>query len=131
MKGSNFYGELPAALCRPGFSYGRVYLDGKEVPFGRGEISIDELELWVDPKTAMQVPVRWHLNMNSAQGVLDMEMTACARGITSGGYTMRYCFMIRSHGRFFLPTGQSFPIEDMMTYMEWGRSAMPLVGGAP
>lgn len=116
-----------------GFSYGRVYLDDKEIPFGKGEVTIDELELWIDPKTGMQAPIRWHLNMNSAHGVLDMEMTAYARGLycvmTSGGYTMRNCFMIRSNGRFFLPTGQSVPIQDMMTYMEWGRSAMPLEGG--
>ncbi|MBU3950130.1 MAG: hypothetical protein KJ882_08315 [Proteobacteria bacterium] len=122
------------ALPGEKISFGRVYLDGKEIPFGQGEITIDELELWTDPKTSMQVPIRWHVNMNSAAGVVDMNMTAGGRGIfcflSRTGYTVRYPFMAQTNGRIFTPDGKNVSINDLTTYVEWGKAAMPLEGGS-
>ncbi|MBU3948028.1 MAG: hypothetical protein KJ826_07395 [Proteobacteria bacterium] len=123
------------ALPGEGVSYGRVYIDEKEIPFGQGEITVDELEFWIDPKTGMRVPIRWHINMNSAGGVVDMNIAAGGRGMfcfqSRTGYTVRNAFLSQANGRAFLPEGNNVPIQDMMTYMEYGRTAMPLEGGAP
>ena len=118
-----------------GVEYSRVYVDGEETPFGGSEISIDELEWWLDPKTGMSIPIRWHVNLNSARGVVDMNMVAGGRGsfsvMTRNGSTMRHGFLVRANGNAFFPDGRKIPIKDMMTYLEWGRSAMPLESGAP
>lgn len=118
-----------------GMNYGRVYVDGQETPFGKGEIAIDELEWWFDPKTGMRIPIRWHVNLNAAGGVVDMNLVAGGRGtfcvMTRNGYTIRHGFLVRANGHAFFPDGRKVPIKDMMTYLEWGRSAMPLEGGAP
>lgn len=123
------------SMPKAGVSYGRVYVDDQEIPFSHDEITKDDLELWTDPKTAMRVLVRWHANMNSAGGIVDMHVAAGGRRLfcvlNRDGYTMRYGFNARTNGRVFLPNGPSVPIQDMMNYVEWGRTAMPLGGGAP
>lgn len=123
------------SMPKAGVSYGRVYVNDREIPFGHAEIALDSLESWKDPRTSMRVPVRWHANMSSAAGVADMKVTAGGRGLfcvlNRDGYTMRYGFNARTHGRLFLPEGEVVPINDMMTYVEWGRTAMPLGNGLP
>jgi hypothetical protein len=122
------------AMPGAGLSYGRIYVDGLEVPFSQGEIFVNDLELWIDPKTGMQIPIRWHVNMNSAVGIADMEIVAGGRGLfcvlTRSGYTLRYPFLSRAKGHIFLPDMKRVSIDDLMIYVEWGRSAMPLSGGA-
>lgn len=117
-----------------GIGYGHVYVKGKEIPFGPNDVSLDELETWVDPQTAMEVPVRWHANMNSPAGLVDLNVAAGGRGVfcvlNRKGYSVRYAFNSRANGRAYFG-GQVIPLQDMVTYVEWGKNAMPLEGGAP
>lgn len=113
-----------------GVASGVVLFDGQAFPFDQSEVSLDELEWWIDPKTDMHIPIRWHVNMNSAGGVMDMNVAAGGRGIfcylKRSGHTMHYGFLARSNGRFFLPDGCSVIVQDMQTYVERGRCTMTL-----
>ena len=123
--------DLPGA----GWNYGFAYLDDQVIPFGKGEVHLDVLEKWEDPLTAMCTPIRWHANMNSALGIVDMNIKATGRGWICvhhrEGYTPRYALPGHANGRIFLPDGRSIPIEDMVTYVEWGRTGLPLGAGYP
>ncbi|MBU3948016.1 MAG: hypothetical protein KJ826_07335 [Proteobacteria bacterium] len=118
-----------------GLGYGHAYVNGKEISFGLGEIVVDELDWWTDPQTLMRVPGRWHVNMNSDEGIADLNMVAGGRifycFITRRGHTTRYGNLVKTNGRIFLPGGQIVLIRDMLTYLEWGRLTMTLDGGTP
>ncbi|MFH2044657.1 MAG: hypothetical protein ABIK92_05885 [Pseudomonadota bacterium] len=124
-------------FCMPkaGVSYGRVYVDDQEIPFSHNEITMDELELWTDPETGMQVPVRWHVNMKSTGGGVDMIVGSGGRGIycvvNKKGYNMRYGLNARTSGSVVLSDGRSVQIPDILSYVEWGRTVMSLESGAP
>lgn len=111
---------------------GSVHIDGRMTNFGRGEgeVAVNEQEWWVDPRTGMYVPVRWHINMNSKEGVLDMNVAAAARSFWGvqwrTGNSMHYSMLCHSNGRFFSPDGGNLSIQDMLTYVEWGSIVMPL-----
>ncbi|MDD5094359.1 MAG: hypothetical protein PHV74_08285 [Dehalococcoidia bacterium] len=120
-----------------GRTYSNVVVDGKEIPFaenGKSNISLDELEWWIDPKTKMQVPVRWHFNLQSKNGVVDLMLAASSRTfygyLTQAGATIHYGLHAHSNGRLFLPDGRIIPLDNMMTYVEKGWCGIPLQSGA-
>ncbi|MFH2047392.1 MAG: hypothetical protein ABIK92_19870 [Pseudomonadota bacterium] len=118
-----------------GMRFCRVFIEDKEITFTQADISLNELEWFVDHSmTGMRVPIRWHASMSSAAGVLDIDFTAGARGIycvnTAGGTTLRYTYILHTNGRFMFPDGRCVQIKNMRTYKEWGRSTMPLPSGA-
>ncbi|MFA4836398.1 MAG: hypothetical protein WC749_10065 [Dehalococcoidia bacterium] len=116
-----------------GFTFSQVIVDGQEVSFDQGKVIIDEMDWWTDPKTQLRVPIRWHLNMNSPNGVVDMMMSAGARVfypyLTRTGIYQQYAFLVRSEGRLFLPEGRSIPLNSM-AIVEKGWCTMPLPAGA-
>ena len=118
-----------------GWSHGFAYLDGQEIPFSPGEVTLDVLEKWEDPLTAMVAPVRWHANMDSVAGSVDVNIAATGRGWFCvhhrGGYTPRYALPGLVNGSIRLPDGRNIAIEDMTTYVEWGRTGLPLEAGYP
>jgi hypothetical protein len=120
-----------------GKSYSFVTVDGKEVNFsenGKSNIKMEELEFWVDPKTRMRVPIKWHFNMASANGVIDLDVAAASRTfygyLSESGATMHYGLHSHSEGKFSFPDGRTIPLKDMRSYVEHGWCAIPLPGAA-
>ncbi|MDD5093923.1 MAG: hypothetical protein PHV74_06040 [Dehalococcoidia bacterium] len=121
-----------------GRTYSHVVVDEKEVVFhdekGSSNIILDELEYWIDPKTRMQVPVKWHFNLASKNGVIDLHVAASSRTyygyLTKSGPTIHYGLHAHSKGQLFLSDGRVIPLNNMMTYMENGWCAIPLPSGA-
>lgn len=116
-----------------GKTYSHVTLDGVEIPFsenGQSDINMEELEYWVDPKTRLRVPTKWHFNLKSANGVIDMDISAAYRTfysyLTTSGATMHYGLHSHSEGEMKLADGRSVPLKDMRTYVEHGWTAIPL-----
>jgi hypothetical protein len=118
-------------------TYSHVTLDGQEIQFmenGQSAISMKELEYWIDPQTRLQVPVKWHFNMKSAQGNIDMDIEASTRTyysyLTQSGATMHYGLHSHSQGEMRLANGTNVALTDMRSYVEHGWTVIPLTAAA-
>lgn len=116
-----------------GKTYSHVTVDGEDIPFsenGQSNINMEELEYWIDPKTRLRVPVKWHFNMESASGTIDMDISAATRTfysyLTTSGATMHYGLHSHSEGEMKLADGKKIPLKDMRSYVEHGWTAIPL-----
>ena len=116
-----------------GKSYSHVTYKGEEIDFsenGQSDITMEELEYWVDPKTRLRVPVKWHFNLKSKNGTIDMDVSAAHRTyysyLTTSGATMHYGLHSHSEGEMKLTDGRTVPLKDMRTYVEHGWTAIPL-----
>lgn len=125
-----FFWLQPGSGIGAGFAY---MPDGREFKFGPGEIRVSVLERWTDPLTSIDAPTRWHVNMNTAGLVADVILDGVGRSIycvpVRKGITSRYTFSARGNGRAFLATGESIEFKDMTSYVEWGKSVLPMPGG--
>ncbi len=123
-----------AFIC-PKLNYGfaHVHAEGKEIPFSVEDIGLTPLEWWVDPKNQMYVPHRWHLNMNSENGVFDVELTAGSRLLfnyaTRSGVTTHHGMVGRANGRFFFTDGHSMSVENVQMWVEQGYTTIPFGPG--
>jgi hypothetical protein len=112
---------------------GRVSVGGNQLNFGMGEITVEETEIWVDPLTLMNVPVKWKAHMKSKDGQVELDIAAGGRGIytvaSHSGTTLRYAFSLQINGSVTLANGETHEIKDLMSYMEWGKTTMPLPAG--
>lgn len=112
---------------------GKICINGEMLSFGMGEISVKDTELWVDPLTQMQVPVKWEFNLKSNDGVVRVEMVAGARGVftveSHSGTTVRYAFSCQLNGEAIFADGRKVAIENVQSYMEWGKTAFPIEAG--
>ena len=107
-----------------GKAHSHVTIDGKEIDFnenGHSNIKMEELDWWVDPKTRMRVPIKWHFNMSSANGVIDFDIAASHRTfysfLTQSGATIHYGLHSLSNGRVALPDGREVLMNDMRSYI--------------
>ncbi|MEX1670568.1 hypothetical protein AB4876_16730 [Zhongshania guokunii] len=116
-----------------GKTFSHVTVDGEEIQFsenGHSNISMEEKEFWIDPKTRMRVPVKWHFNLESKNGVIDLDIEAAHRTfysyLTTSGATMHYGLHSHAEGSMKLTDGRNFELKDMRTYIEHGWTAIPL-----
>lgn len=113
-----------------GIVFGHVNTEGQHEEFGAGQVKLDELEYWDDPRTVYRVPCRWHINMASDGNVSDLEIVAGARFIYNylmvEGHLTFYGFMCRANGRIQLKNGSVVQVKDMLTYVECGLFVTPL-----
>lgn len=127
-----FFWVQPGSGIGAGFAY---MPDGREFKFGPGQIRVSELERWTDPVTSMDVPVRWHVHMNTSGLVADFVLEGLGRSVfclpAKKGITARYSFSARGNGRASLASGESVEFNGMTSYVEWGKSILPLPSGAP
>lgn len=127
-----FFWVQPGSGIGSGFAYTD---DGREFKFGPGQIRVSPLERWTDPVTSMDVPVRWHVNMNAPGMIADFVIDGQGRGIfclpTNQGITARYSFSARANGQAFFATGENIELKDMTSFVQWGKSVLPLPGAAP
>jgi hypothetical protein len=121
-----------------GKTYSHVTVDGEPVEFienGQSDINMDELEYWVDPKTRLRVPVKWHFHMKSANGTISMDIEASSRTyysyLSRSGATMHYGLHSHSEGEMKLTDGRTIALKDLRSYVEHGWTAIPLGSGQP
>ena len=83
--------------------------------------------------THMQVPVKWRFKLNSKDGVVNLDMAASGRGLftvaSRDGTTVRYSFSCQINGEAILADGRKIAIKNVMTYGEWGKTALPVGAG--
>jgi len=117
-----------------GRSVSHLYIDGEEIEMGETNLKLDELEQWIDPKTQMQVPIKWQFEMKSNLASVNMDLAASSRTIysylTTSGPTVHYGLLSFSDGQITLKDGRKIDVSNMMTYVEKGWCALPLQPGS-
>lgn len=110
-------------------THSEVNAHGTDVSFADGTTTIEPLEWWLDPRTGVQVPIRWELTMTASEGSTNAIMTAGPRAIygylTKSGLSIHTGFLARATGTFTAADGTSVAFENAQSYVEWGRSIFP------
>jgi hypothetical protein len=130
-----FTDDLKVALANHsgrGIKMGTVELGGRTYTFapyaGTGSASFDILERWHDPRSGLSVPSSWHVALVSDEGVLDVRLTARARGyfhyLTSGGVMILMWLLARADGAFMLSDGTTHLIDNAPVGVRWGRNLL-------
>lgn len=95
-------GDIGINFFRPGIvDIGTVYAGEREIKFnpaaGKGSISYQTIAQWEDLRNGYHLPVRWHLNMSSAECVVDFDIRCHGRAYEywncDAGVRM-YCYQI-------------------------------------
>jgi hypothetical protein len=107
-----------------GSIYARVVIDGKVTLFGWDEVAVDELKWWVDPRTGMRIPVRWHVNCSTDDVMLDVNIAAYGRAIygfyQTSAYKLHYNYLARTEGSILEVGGLKIRLEARLSWVEWG-----------
>ncbi|OCK74517.1 hypothetical protein K432DRAFT_409793 [Lepidopterella palustris CBS 459.81] len=114
-------------------THNEVNAQGEDVPFEDGETEITPLDWWLDPRTGVQVPTRWHLKMHAAAGTTDLVLQGGPRSLysylTKSGLSLHVGFLARANGTFTYQDGSVIQIKEAQSYVEWGRALFPLPSG--
>ena len=108
---------------------GRTVIDGETVEFAPEEVNVEELEHWVDPRSGLNLPVKWRVNMKNDKGHASLEITAYARYIYSfcqaGGVISYVAKLARSYGEV-VQNGKKVDMVVSSAQVETGIYTLPL-----
>jgi hypothetical protein len=95
-----------------------VIVDGKPISFhGRQQVSVEERQIWTDPRTRMITGCKWHVRLVSDEGEFDAMVSSGGRsfGINcySNGYMGRYHHLAFMNGSFNAADGRTIPLENV------------------
>lgn len=99
---------------------GRVLVEGDVYNFGYDDVTFHDVRYWDDPRSGITIPVEWHVNMRSAEAVVDFTASAYARAYyvwdyMTTGYNVLYWQMADAEGLFVPRDGPERDLD--MTYM--------------
>ncbi|MGY1495920.1 hypothetical protein ACW4TU_04725 [Streptomyces sp. QTS52] len=121
--------DVQLNFFQPGpLGIGFVKYAGEQIDFGpgKGTVSYQTLETWEDPRTAMNMPVRWSLAMENAGCRVEVEIAAHGRSYStwtmSNGNRM-YCYLLcTTNGTVHLPDGRVITYDDHLTVNSFHRT---------
>ncbi|TNH05502.1 hypothetical protein [Testudinibacter sp. TR-2022] len=107
---------------KDGFQLGFVkYDEDKQINISSQDhhIAFDITEKWEDPRTGMNLPVKWHLKMNAEGVEVDVAIAAHGRAYshwpTAHG-TRMYCYLLSTMtGMVKLPDGRTVELDNHLT----------------
>lgn len=109
---------------------GFVKYADQEVNFGPGNGSLDfeVTEKWEDPRTGMNLPVRWHLSMENGDTTVNVDIAAHGRAYshwTTAPGTRMYSYLLSTmSGTIDLPDGRTVTLEDHLTVNSFCRTIL-------
>jgi hypothetical protein len=124
-------GDVKINFFRPGpLDIGFVKYADKQVDFGPGQgtVSFEVTEKWEDPRTAMNLPVKWALTMENDGCTVDVSISAHGRAYShwpmSNG-TRMYCYLLCTmSGTVSLPDGRTITLDDQLTVNSFHRTIL-------
>ncbi|MET3941928.1 hypothetical protein ABIC22_004740 [Paenibacillus sp. PvP094] len=115
-------GDVKINFFQPGPNQiGFVKYADKQIDFGPGNGIIDYqiIEKWEDPRSGMNMPVKWKLKMEKGNCVVDVEIAAHGRAyshwpVSTG--TRMYCYLLSTMtGTVSLPDGRTVTLDNHLT----------------
>ena len=115
-----------------GIDYGQARVEGEDIRYmpsrGLGTINFHTLDRWYDPRSGLNVPSKWHLEMTSDQGTLDLHIDGRGRGyyhytVKKGVLIMMWILAV-AKGDFRFPDGRRLPIKETLVCIEWGQAIL-------
>jgi hypothetical protein len=96
-----------------------------------GRLDFQVTEKWEDPRTAMNMPVKWHLSMDGDGCRVDVDIAAHGRAYsfwpTAHG-TRMYCYLLSTmNGTVNLPDGRVVTLENHLTVNSFCRTILTAV----
>lgn len=95
---------------------------------GAGTTEFEILEKWEDPRTGMNLPIKWRLKMANGGTSVDVLIAAHGRAYsfwpTSTG-TRMYCYLLSTMtGEIKLPDGRTIQLENQLTVNSFCRTIL-------
>lgn len=117
-------------FSQPGSAYGRLQVEGRTIPYESADVTLDVVSRWTDPKSHLNVPCEWHMNLFSSEGILDVNVKASGRAYyfycLKSGYIAIYMFLANANGHFMFPDGRRIEVKDMRMMIEYGRTILEI-----
>ena len=124
--------DIGVNYFRPGVvDIGKVNIGDREIHFnpaaGLGSISYQNLQYWEDPRSGYNLPIRWHLNMSSAEAIVDFDIKCHGRGYfhwtVSNGIRL-YCYQLCTADGFVIDvaTGRKVEFKDHVLCNSFNRT---------
>jgi hypothetical protein len=112
-----------------GVTFGHWDIGESHAGFGQDQITVDELDHWVDPRTGIQIPSRFAVAMQSPESTVNLTVEAYGRFMytycLAGGNITYHGLMCRANGTV-VEGDTTTEIVDMRTYLECGIFPTPL-----
>ncbi|NNC37659.1 MAG: hypothetical protein EX271_08210 [Acidimicrobiales bacterium] len=113
----------------------RVFLDGRVVDMTEPENMIEELAHWTDPLTLKTHATAWKIRMNSAEGMLELDVQTWSRCMFGfhqrDGFTSHHGALGRCSGSFTSSDGDRIIFDDTTAYFEQGCATPLGIGTRP
>jgi hypothetical protein len=113
-----------------GFQLGFVKYADQQVNFAPGSDTMNfrVTEKWEDPRSGMNLPVKWLLTMNDGSTVVDVEIASHGRAYshwpTVNG-TRMYCYLLSTMtGSVRLPDGRTIELDNHLTVNSFCRTVL-------
>lgn len=95
---------------------------------GNGTLRFEVTQKWEDPRTGMNMPVKWHLSMANGDTCVDVKVAAHGRAYsfwpTSTG-TRMYCYLLSTmSGTVKLPDGRTLELDNHLTVNSFCRTVL-------
>ena len=123
--------QLLSIVTNPGAAghrCGHMRLGKQFFHFGSA-IDVDVLEWWQDPRSLAKVPCKWQLNMQSAEGVLNLRAVASGRAnrvwCLRNGYMLDVWLLGTMSGAFVHKGGEVIPIKETLFSVQCLRRIWP------
>ena len=102
-----------------------IATQGEDIIFQGPSVNLERTDYWIDPKSGVSVPCRWHVIASSPDGTLDVELD----GYTRGGWPweLKRCILFQTvviattNGTYTAHDGTVIAINDAIATMDYHR----------
>lgn len=131
-KGMQFVGQSWAGVVNRGFVH--LLDEGRHLVYDNGvnpkaDANLTVTGTWYDPRSMFVVPYKWHANMRSPEGILDVDINGTGRATRIFALKRAYCLDLWvlgvANGLFLLPNGDTITIKDVLCALEFTKTCWP------
>lgn len=105
---------------RPALANGQLVVAGRRLAFGRGALRVEETAHWCDPRSGVEVPAGWRIEVEHEDGRLELDVDAYARAYYLWDYlrgsTSLLYWLLADARALWTPADGSGAVADRLLY---------------